>query len=273
MSVPAETIASIVDELHALLPGRVSTAAAVREQHGHDESYHEAAPPDVVVFPKSTEEVAQVVSLCARHRCPMIPFGNRDVARRACPGPARRRLHRRDGNGRNSRSEHRGPRLPDPARGAAQAAQRVPARHRPVLPHRSGRGRLARRNDRDPCVGDERGALRDDAGERAGVDGGDGRWTYREDRRAGAEVRRRLRPHPVVRGLRGHPRGNHRDPAPPVRHPRGNVRRGVLVRVARRRGRHRHPDHPVRGAGGADRSCSTRSRWMPSTATRGSTIR
>ena len=75
MSVPAETVASIVDELHALLPGRVSTAAAVREQHGHDESYHEAAPPDVVVFPKSTEEVAQVVRLCARHRCPMIPFG------------------------------------------------------------------------------------------------------------------------------------------------------------------------------------------------------
>ena len=75
MSVPAETIASLVDELHAMLPGRVSTATAVREQHGHDESYHQAAPPDVVVFPQSTEEVAQIVRLCARHRCPMIPFG------------------------------------------------------------------------------------------------------------------------------------------------------------------------------------------------------
>ena len=76
MSVPAEAIASIVDELREFLPeDRVSTAAAVREQHGHDESYHHTAPPDVVVFPESTDEVAQIVRLCARHRCPMIPFG------------------------------------------------------------------------------------------------------------------------------------------------------------------------------------------------------
>ena len=75
MSVPAEAITSIVDELRAFLPDRVSTAAAVREQHGHDESYHRAAPPDAVVFPQSTEEVARIVSLCARHGCPMIPFG------------------------------------------------------------------------------------------------------------------------------------------------------------------------------------------------------
>ena len=75
MSVPAEVIVSVVDELRALLPERVSTAAAVRERHGHDESYHRAAPPDAVVFPESTEEVARVVELCARHRCPVIPFG------------------------------------------------------------------------------------------------------------------------------------------------------------------------------------------------------
>ena len=75
MSVPAEVIVSIVDELRTLFPDRVSTAAAVREQHGHDESYHRTAPPDAVVFPESTEEVARIVSLCARHRCPVIPFG------------------------------------------------------------------------------------------------------------------------------------------------------------------------------------------------------
>ena len=75
MSMPAEAITSIVDELREFLPDRVSTSAAVREQHGHDESYHRAAPPDVVVFPETTEEVARVVEVRARHRCPMIPFG------------------------------------------------------------------------------------------------------------------------------------------------------------------------------------------------------
>ena len=44
MSVPAAEITSIVDELRAFLPDRVSTAAAVREQHGHDESYHRTRP-------------------------------------------------------------------------------------------------------------------------------------------------------------------------------------------------------------------------------------
>ena len=75
MSVPAEAILPVLDELGALLPGRVSTAAAVREQHGHDESWHRTVPPDAVVFPESTEEVARVVALCARHRCPVVPFG------------------------------------------------------------------------------------------------------------------------------------------------------------------------------------------------------
>jgi D-lactate dehydrogenase (cytochrome) len=54
---------------------RLSTAAAVREQHGKDESYHTPAPPDAVVFARSTEEVAEVVRLCAAHKVPVIPFG------------------------------------------------------------------------------------------------------------------------------------------------------------------------------------------------------
>ena len=38
MSVPAESLSTIVDELREFLHDRVSTASAVREQHGHDES-------------------------------------------------------------------------------------------------------------------------------------------------------------------------------------------------------------------------------------------
>jgi D-lactate dehydrogenase (cytochrome) len=54
---------------------RLSTAAAVREQHGHDESYHPVEPPDAVCFAQSTEDVVAAVEICARYGMPMIPFG------------------------------------------------------------------------------------------------------------------------------------------------------------------------------------------------------
>ena len=54
---------------------RLTTALAVREQHGRDESYHPSAPPDVVVFPETTEEVAAIVRVCADSDTPVIAFG------------------------------------------------------------------------------------------------------------------------------------------------------------------------------------------------------
>jgi len=66
---------SVLAELQALLGDRVSTSAAVREHHGKDESYFPYALPDAVVFPKTTEEVRDVVNICRRHHVPMIPYG------------------------------------------------------------------------------------------------------------------------------------------------------------------------------------------------------
>jgi D-lactate dehydrogenase (cytochrome) len=66
---------AVVEELRALLGERLSTAAAVREQHGHDESYHPGHPPDAVAFAHTTDEVAEIVKICARHERPVIPFG------------------------------------------------------------------------------------------------------------------------------------------------------------------------------------------------------
>ncbi|XP_027571927.1 probable D-lactate dehydrogenase, mitochondrial [Pipra filicauda] len=53
----------------------VSTATAVREQHGHDESMHPCAPPDAVVWPQSVGQVQELAALCYRRRVPMVPFG------------------------------------------------------------------------------------------------------------------------------------------------------------------------------------------------------
>jgi D-lactate dehydrogenase (cytochrome) len=65
----------LTEELHAIVGQRLTTAAAAREQHGRDESYHASQPPDVVVFAASTEEVSDIVKVCARRRAPVIPFG------------------------------------------------------------------------------------------------------------------------------------------------------------------------------------------------------
>ncbi len=59
----------------ALLGERLSIAASVRAHHGHDVSYHPGHAPDAVAFPDSTEEVAAIVSICARHGVAIVPYG------------------------------------------------------------------------------------------------------------------------------------------------------------------------------------------------------
>jgi D-lactate dehydrogenase (cytochrome) len=54
---------------------RVATGADDLAQHGHDESFHPEARPDVVVWPRSVEEAAAIVGIAAAHRVPLIPFG------------------------------------------------------------------------------------------------------------------------------------------------------------------------------------------------------
>ena len=64
-----------LDALRARFGARVSTAAAILESHGRDESYHAVLPPDAVVFPQSVEEIAAIVGIAREHRTPIIPFG------------------------------------------------------------------------------------------------------------------------------------------------------------------------------------------------------
>lgn len=64
-----------IDEIRALIGDRLSTAAAVRERYGKDESFHDPMPPDAVATVTSTEEVAEIVTICAKYKCPVIPYG------------------------------------------------------------------------------------------------------------------------------------------------------------------------------------------------------
>ena len=66
---------TVLETLAARFGDRFSTSRAVREQHANTLTWIENQPPDGVVFPESTEEVAEIVRLCAAHGVPMVPFG------------------------------------------------------------------------------------------------------------------------------------------------------------------------------------------------------
>jgi D-lactate dehydrogenase (cytochrome) len=66
---------NLADALAARFGKRFSTAAAVCEHHGKDESSFAPIPPDGVVFAATTDEVAEVVRLCAAHKIPAIAYG------------------------------------------------------------------------------------------------------------------------------------------------------------------------------------------------------
>ncbi|CAA7622057.1 FAD-binding oxidoreductase [Magnetospirillum sp. SS-4] len=66
---------ALLDQLAAIFGDRLSTAPAVREHHGKDESHFPPCPPDAVVFALSTADVVGAVKACAAHLVPVIAFG------------------------------------------------------------------------------------------------------------------------------------------------------------------------------------------------------
>ncbi len=206
-----------------------ATARPVREHHGTDISSYPVTPPDAVVFP---DEHGRSRRDRQRLRAPPRaddPVRRRHLGRGPRARDQRRRVHRPVADEPHRRGQRQRPRRARRARRHAQAAQRVPARHRPLLPDRSGRRRDARRHGVDARVGHQRRALRHDARERARRHRRAGRRPRHPHRRTRAQVGRRLRPHAPVRRRRRHARHHHRADAAAVRDPRWHVGGGVRV--------------------------------------------
>ncbi len=72
---PVGDLSGALERLSERFHNNLSTAQAVREQHGHTMTWHENLPPDAVVFAQSVDDVAEVVKICAAHRVPVIAFG------------------------------------------------------------------------------------------------------------------------------------------------------------------------------------------------------
>jgi len=68
-------IKNVVTALAAAFGNRLVTSQAVREQHGNTLTWVANQPPDAVVFPQTTEDVQQIVRICAGHDVPIIPYG------------------------------------------------------------------------------------------------------------------------------------------------------------------------------------------------------
>jgi glycolate dehydrogenase FAD-linked subunit len=67
--------ADLLPELAAIVGAQqVRADDDARVQYGMD-ALKRGHPADIVVFPKSTLEVAAVVRVCARHRVPIVPRG------------------------------------------------------------------------------------------------------------------------------------------------------------------------------------------------------
>jgi D-lactate dehydrogenase (cytochrome) len=66
---------TLFERLAGTMGSRVTRARSVLEQHGRSEAYHECLPPDLVAFPESTDEVVEIVRLCADMQVPIVPFG------------------------------------------------------------------------------------------------------------------------------------------------------------------------------------------------------
>ncbi len=80
MNSPADVLKrplpeALLSALQARFGAQLSTAHAMREHHGRDESSYDPMLPDAVVFARSTDDVAAAVALCNEHRFPIIPYG------------------------------------------------------------------------------------------------------------------------------------------------------------------------------------------------------
>ncbi len=70
-----KAVEAVIAKLAQKFGNRLVTSRAVCEQHANTVTWIDNQPPDAVVCPQSTEDVQEVVRLCAAARVPVIAFG------------------------------------------------------------------------------------------------------------------------------------------------------------------------------------------------------
>ena len=181
-------IATALDLLRQRLgPARVETGQALRAQHAHTTTWLRTQPPDAVIFPASTHEVQEIVRICAGHRVPIVAFGTGSSLEGHVNAPAGGisldfskmhailEVHAEDMDAVVQ---------PGVTRKALNTHLRDTGLFFPVDP---GADASLGGDGRDARLGHQRGALRDDEGQRSGAEGGAALGRGDGDGRAGAE--------------------------------------------------------------------------------------
>jgi len=70
-----EALETLLASLRDRYGERLQTGEAIRAQHAHATTWRAPQPPDAVIAPRTTEEVADLVRAAAAARVPVIPYG------------------------------------------------------------------------------------------------------------------------------------------------------------------------------------------------------
>ncbi|MBX9470023.1 MAG: FAD-binding protein [Rhizobium sp.] len=70
-----EGIALVLPILKQRFGERFQTGESFRDQHSHTTTYLPSQPPDGVVFVEASDDVRDIVRVCAAHSVPIVPFG------------------------------------------------------------------------------------------------------------------------------------------------------------------------------------------------------
>ena len=249
-----DALAAALSQLRARFGERLAEGEAIRRQHGNQLSEVPNEPPDAVLFPQTTGEVADVGSHLRETPHTHHPVRRRVIVRGPYQCAVWRPLDRHLAHEADRCRSRRRSRLHRGSRRDAQRTQSASARHRPVLSDRSRRRCFARRHGRDPRLRHQCGPLRHDAGQCAGADDRAAGRQRLPHRHARAQILRRLRPHATDRWLRGYACRRHRDHAQARRHSRGDQRRRLSVSVHRGCLQCRDRNDPDRHSGRAHRA-------------------
>ena len=66
-----DSVRSNVDLAHV----QISQNKYDLDSHGRGEGHHPCAPPSAILIPTSAQDVSHILSMCNKHKVPIIPFG------------------------------------------------------------------------------------------------------------------------------------------------------------------------------------------------------